>query len=195
MRKLILLVVGVVLIWGVAGYLYVSQLYVFQAPFAGVASLGGGGAADRCDRASEQLDTLTATNGYLVGRLTDAVYWGNRLFVRLETLAGERYSLMIIPRELGDALVRDDYSLGFELFRLKYFYLSFCGRPNMFSTGLVADEKRLDSKYQQFRERIERQKKSGIVVAALVARDRRNLVFDRSGAIFVHQLYFYDSKP
>ena len=152
MRKLVaLLVGGVILIWGRAGYLYVSQLYVFQAPFVGVSSLGGGGAADRCGKAEEQLNTLTATNGYLVGRLTDAVYRGNRLFVRLETLAGEQYSLMIIPRELGDALVRDDYSLGSELFRLKYFYLSFCGRPNMFSTGLVAGEKRLDNKYQQFK--------------------------------------------
>lgn len=190
MRKLVvLLVVGVVLIWGRAGY-----LYVFRVPFVGVSSLGGGG-ADRCDRALEQLDTLTATNGYLVGRLTDAVYWGNRLFVRLETLAGEKYSLMIIPRELGNALVRDDDSLGFGLFRLKYFYLSFCGQPNMFSTGLVAGEKRLDNKYQQFREMIERHKKSGVVVAALIVRDRGNLVFDRSGAIFAHQLYFYDSKP
>ncbi|MBI2326404.1 hypothetical protein HYU91_03385 [Candidatus Collierbacteria bacterium] len=194
MRKLVLLVVvGVVLIWGLAGYLLV--LSVFRAPFPGIASLGGGGAADRCDRAEEQLNTLTATKGYLIGRLTDAVYRGNRLFVRLETLAGERYSLMIIPRELGDALVRDDSSLGFGLLRLKYFYLSFCGRPNMFSTGLVAGEKRLDNKYQQFREMIERQKKSGIVVAALIVRDRRNLVFDRSGAIFVQQLYFYNPKP
>ena len=193
MRKLVLLAVVTVLVWGLAGYLLV--LSVFRAPFPGVASLGGGRAADRCDKAEEQLNTLTATKGYLVGRLTDAVYRGNRLFVRLETLAGERYSVMIIPRELGDALVRDDDSLGFELFRLKYFYLSFCGRPNMFSTGLVAGEKRPDNKYQQFRERIEGHKKSGIVVAALVVRDRRNLVFDRSGAIFVQQLYFFDSKP
>ncbi len=194
MGKLLLLVVaGVVLIWGLAGYLLV--LSVFRTPFPGVASLGGGGATDRCDKAEEQLGTLTATKGYLVGRLTDAAYRGNRIFVQLKTLTGEQYSLMIIPRELGDALVRDDYSLGFELSRLKYFYLSFCGRPNMFSTGLVDGEKRLDNKYQQFQEMIERQKKSGIVVAALVVSDRNNFIFDRSGAIFVQQLYFYNSKP
>ncbi len=40
MRKLVLLAAGVVLIWGLAGYLLV--LSVFRAPFPGGASLGGG---------------------------------------------------------------------------------------------------------------------------------------------------------
>ena len=191
--KRLILISGIV----VLGLIATTYWFVFKPPFWGVKSIGAGEvSSNRCLLAEEQLNNFENTDGYLVGRLTNAVYWGSRIFLRLETLSGETYSLLVIPKELGRTISinLDDPNPWF--FQLKFYYLSFCGQPKMFSTEIVENGKRLenpslDQEKQIFTDLIE----SSQLVAALVINQRDNLIFDRSGPIFLHLLDIYPAQP
>lgn len=167
---------------------------LFRPQFHGIASLGGNLFSDHCRLAETLIDNLAASNGFLIGHIRDAVYQKDRIYILLESVDGTKYSLMAIPGELSNLMAGDFHKPGLNFYQLKYFYFSFCGRQNMFSTGVVEGERRLETRYQQIQDLVNRYMESGEVVAAYFANDRNNFVFDRSGAIFVHQLHFIPTQ-
>lgn len=172
-------------------FLLILALYFifFQPPFPGVASLGAGGFfTNRCNQAAKELNSLTQTNGFVVGRLLDTNYLANRIYLKIESLEGKKYSLMIFPTELSTAMGTDFYHLGYNLFRLRYYPFSFCGHPNTFSTTIYEGNNILDGTYPNIRDLLERYQGKGKLVQALILNDRNSFIFDRSGTILIDTL-------
>ncbi len=176
--------------------IFVSAAYwfLFKPPFPGVSSLGGGLLSDYCSVAEEKIGKLSSSKGFIFGRLRKAVYQKDKMYVILEAFDGREYSLMVIPAEFSDKMSKDYHEPRFNLYRLKYFYFSFCWEQNMFSTGVVVGQHRYGSYYQQIKDLVDSYISNGKVVAALIVNDRNNFVFDRSGTIFVHQLHFLSDE-
>lgn len=188
MKRLILLAIAV----GIA--ILLGLVYIFNAPFAGVSSLGGNNPFNRCATANKQINNLSTNGGFLQGRLLDAAYKDNRIFVLFESIDSVRYSFMIVPRDLGNSLARDFYKDGLYPLRLKYYYLSFCGEINMFSTEVVEGGIRVDNDYNNIKGLIDRYISDKSTVLVQIIPEMTSVFFDRTDVIYLPKLFFL-TKP
>lgn len=162
--------------------------FVFRPPFIGSTDLSGGIFSDQCETAVEAVNTLSTTQNFLIGRVISIAYNGNRIYIQIEKQDGGKTSLMIIPRELGDSLAKSFVNSSSNIIRLNYFYLRFCGQPNMYSTNIVVDSVRIGNGYDQITKLVENFKNNDVMVAAYIDGGQNNFIFDRSGVIFAQQL-------